>query len=117
MYLPHTHAVAVKGVEVTAVNGTSATVSWNVLIFPDLAIDYYTVVYSQLYYQQNGEKSAVFLPPATSGLITHLDTNDIYQFQVFATVTEDGRTLNGERSSSVHFTRPCKNCSYIFTDA
>ena len=49
-----------------------------------------------------------FPMPVTSGVITDLDSTAIYQFQVFATVTVDGRTVDGERSNPVYFTRPRK---------
>ena len=94
---------------VVVFSDTSVTVSWNVL---DISIDYYTVVYtvvnSRVSQQQNEEMSAVFSSPATSGVITDLDSIAIYQFQVFATVTVNGRTVDGERSIPVYFTRPCK---------
>ena len=90
---------------VVVFSDTSVTVSWNVL---DISIDYYTVVYSRVSQQQNEEMSAVFSSPATSGVITDLDSTAIYQFQVFATVTVSGRTVDGERSIPAYFTRPCK---------
>ena len=52
--------------------------------------------------------SAVFAPPATSGVIGGLDPDTDYQFQVFATVTVDGEPLEGERSAPVTFSRPRK---------
>ena len=52
--------------------------------------------------------SAVFPPPATSGVIGGLDPATDYQFQVFATVTLDGVPLEGERSAPVTFSRPRK---------
>ena len=82
------------------VDDTSVTVSWNDLIIPDFSIDYYTVVYSQASQQQ---MSAVFSPPATSGVITDLASPAIYQFQVFATVTVNGKAVDGEKSSPVYF--------------
>ena len=101
--------VVVQGVEVMVLNDTSVTVSWNEI--PDFSIDYYTVIYSRVSEgggRQNGEKSAQYPPPATSGVITDLDSTAIYQFQVFATVTVSGRTVDGERSNPVYFTIPCK---------
>ena len=93
----------------SSLDSTSVNVSWDVLIILDFPIDKYTVIYSQLSQQQNGkEMSAVFLPPATSGVINDLRITDIYQFQVFATVTVDGSPLDGERSAPVNFTRPSK---------
>ena len=93
------------------VDDTSVTVSWNDLIIPDFSIDYYTVVYTRLSQQQNEEMST---SPATSGVGIDLDTTAIYQFQVFATVTVDGRTVDGERSNPVYFTRPRKKmCTYM----
>ena len=102
---------AVEGVEVTVVNDTSVTVSWNELIIPDFSFDYYTVVYSLV--AQNEEMSAVFPSPATSGVITDLDSTDVYQFQVFATVTVGGRTVDLKRSTPVYFRRPRKK-TYMY---
>ena len=87
----------------TSLNDTSVTVSWDDLIIPYFSIDYYTVAYSRISQQKNKEMSAVFPPPATSGVITDLDPTAIYQFQVFATVTVSGRTLEGERSNPAYF--------------
>ena len=90
----------------TSLNDTSVTVSWNNLIIPDFSINYYTVVYSRVAQRrrrQDGEMSAVFSPPTTSGVITDLDSTDVYHFQVFATVTVSGRTVDGEKSSPVYF--------------
>ena len=93
----------------SSVNSTSVNVSWNYLIILDFPIDYYTVAYSGLSQQQDGrEMSAMFLPPATSGVINDLNDRDIYQFQVFATVTVDGVPLEGKRSAPVNFTIPRK---------
>ena len=105
MIYPYSHAAAVQGVEVTSVDSTAVTVSWNVLI---VSIDYYTVVYSRIPHtfnlkRQYGEMHAVFNSPATSGVISGLTPGDTYQFQVFATVTVDGRILVGERSTPVNF--------------
>ena len=85
-----------------SLNDTSVTVSWNDLIIPDFSIDYYTVVYSGPLQQQ---MSAVFPSPATSGVITDLASPAIYQFQVFATVTVSGRTVDGEKSSPIYFVK------------
>ena len=93
---------AVERVEVMSLNDTSVTVSWNDLIIPDFSIDYYTVVYSGPLQQQ---MSAVFPSPSTSGVITDLASPAIYQFQVFATVTVSGRTVDGEKSSPVYFVK------------
>ena len=98
-------SATVQGVEVTAVNSTAVNVSWDVLI---VSIDYYTVVYSRIPHTLNlssqyGEMQAVFNSSATSGVISRLTPGDTYQFQVFATVTVDGRILVGERSTPVNF--------------
>ena len=98
------------------VDNTSVTVSWNDLIILDFSIDYYTVVYTRLSQQQNEEMS---ISPATSGVGIDLDTTAIYQFQVFATVTVNGRTVDGEKSTPVYFTRPRKKmcactCAYLY---
>ena len=90
----------VQGVEVAAVTDTTVNISWDDI--NDYSVDFYTVVYSGLYRRQGGgEMSAVFIPPATSGVIAGLELATYYQFQVFASVTVNGVTLNGERSISV----------------
>ena len=105
MLFPYT--AAVEGVTVTARSDTAVNVSWNAVIIPDFSVDFYTVVYSPVSLsrrrQDGGEMSAVFSPPATSGVIGGLDSDTDYQFQVFATVTVDGEPLEGEGSTSVRF--------------
>ena len=99
----HSLTVAVQGLKVAALTDTAVTVSWNALDipdFPDFSIDHYTVLYSQ----QDGAMSAQFSFTATSGVIAGLDSTATYQFQVFANVTVDGTSLEGERSSPVSFT-------------
>ena len=87
----------------TARSDIAVTVSWNAVIIPDFSVDFYTVVYSPVSQsrrrQDGGEMSAVVPPPATSGVIGGLDPATDYQFQVFATVTVDGVTLEGERNA------------------
>ena len=84
-------------------NDTAVVVLWNSI--QNFSVDFYTVVYSPVSQrrrrQDGGEMSAVFAPPATSGRITGLDSATDYQFQVFATVTVDGVTLQGEGSAPV----------------
>ena len=75
--------------------------SWNKLVIPYVIIDHYTVVYS--HDQQDREMNAVFPHSATSGIISDLSSTVVYRFQVFATITVDGRTVDGERSTVVHF--------------
>ena len=86
-------------------NDTAVTVSWNSI--QSYPVDFYTVVYSPVPQrrrrQDGGEMSAVFPPPATSGVIGGLDPATDYQFQVFANVTVDGVTLQGEGSAPVRF--------------
>ena len=108
-YFNFTSAAAVQGVGVTALCDTVIIVSWKALIIPDLSIDYYTVVYSQVSQQHDEEMSVLFLPSVTSGVITDLHSSVVYQFQVFITVSMDGNTLEGERSTPAYFARPCKN--------
>ena len=48
--------------------------------------------------------NAQFPSTATSGVIAGLDSPATYQFQVFATVTVDGTSLQGERSSPIRIT-------------
>ena len=91
---------AVKEVEVIAVNATAVNVSWNALIISDVHVDNYTVVYSN---SQDREMNVVFSVHITSGVITNLSVTEFYQFQVFVTVTVNGRSLDGERSAPVNF--------------
>ena len=92
----------------TALNSTAVNVSWDPLVIPDFSIDHYTVLYSQVESQrrrrQDGAMSAQFPSTATSGVIAGLDSTATYQFQVFANVTVNGTSLEGERSSPVSFT-------------
>ena len=92
-------------------NATAVNVSWDML---SINISYYTVVYSQITKDQiraelqrhDGEMSVIFPAPVTSGVVTNLNANGIYQFQVFATVVVNGSLLDGERSTP--FTLSCK---------
>ena len=98
------YTAAVKGVTLTVLNDTSINITWNPLIIPDFPVDFYTVIYIQLQWTQDeGEKSAVFTPPATHGVIAGLDPYANYQFGVFATVTVDGEPVEGERSTPVYY--------------
>ena len=95
----------VQEVELTSLNDTAVNVSWNAPIIRDLSIDYYTVAYSRVSEQQDGEKSAQFPAAATSGVITDLNSTEdtiIYQFQVFIAVTVDSKTVEGQRSAPVY---------------
>ena len=107
----HSLTAAVQGVEVTALNATAVTVSWNALNipdFPDFSIDHYTVLYSRVESQrrrrQDGTMSAQFPSNVTSGVIAGLDSPATYQFQVFANVTVDGTSLQGNRSDPIRIT-------------
>ena len=55
--------------------------------------------------------SVQFPSTATSGVIAGLDSTATYQFQVFATVTVDGRPLQGERSC---FIIDGKECTFVY---
>ena len=48
--------------------------------------------------------SVEFPSNATSGVIAGLNSPATYQFQVFANVTFNGTSLQGERSSPIRFT-------------
>ena len=99
LYSPHT--AAVQGVTVTPLTDTSVTVSWSPVVIPN-PIETYTVVYSPVSEsrrRQDGEMTAEFPGSVTSGVITDLDPALSYQFQVFATITVDGVSLEGERST------------------
>ena len=91
---------AVEGVEVVSLCDTVVLLLWNKLVIPYVIIDYYTVVYS--HDQQDREMNAVFPLSATSGIVSDLNSTVVYRFQVFATITVDGRTVDGERSTLVH---------------
>ena len=91
----------VERVTVTSLTDTSVTVSWNAVIIPDFPIDSYTVVYSPVSEsdrRQDGEMTAVFSGSVTSGVITDLEPAVIYQFQVYANITVDGVSVEGEWS-------------------
>ena len=87
-------------------DGTSVTVSWDVLIIPDFSVTTYTVLYSRLSEQEDEEMRVEVSD--TSAAISALYSDNVYQFEVFATVTVDGIPLEGERSSPVYLTRPRK---------
>ena len=93
-------AAAVEARVVIALDDTSVSVYWNSLIIPDFDIDNYTVVYYQMNSQtpEDREMTAVFPGSSTSAIITDLDPDLSYQFQVFATVGVAGQSLEGERS-------------------
>ena len=120
------YAAAVKGVTVTQLNETSVTVSWNAVIIPDFPIDSYTVVYSPVSEsdrRQDGEMTAVFPGSVTSGVITDLEPVVIYQFQVFANITVDGVSVEGEWSEPVTnegvlctFPLDCYNMKIVYLD-
>ena len=83
----------------TPLTDTSVTVSWSPVVIPDFPIETYTVVYSPVSEsrrRQDGEMTAEFPGSVTSGVITDLDPA---LSQVFATVTVDGVSLEGERST------------------
>ena len=88
----------------TSLSETSVSVSWNALV---ISIDNYIVVYSPV--SGDGEMTAVFPGTVTSGIITDLDPALNYQFQVFATVTVYGVTLEGERSDPQLTSKPLLN--------
>ena len=107
----HSLTAAVQGVEVAALNATAVTVSWNVLNitdFPDFSIDHYTVLYSRVESQrrrrQDGTMNAQFSSNVTSGVIAGLDSPATYLFQVFANVTVNGTSLEGNRSDPIRIT-------------
>ena len=93
-------AAAVEARVVIALDDTSVSVYWNSLIIPDFDIDNYTVVYYQMNSQtpEDREMTAVFPGSSTSAIITDLDPDLSYRFQVFATVGVAGQSLEGERS-------------------
>ena len=99
----HLLTAAVQGVTADTV----VIISWDALVIPDFPIDHYTVLYSRVESQrrrrQDGAMSSQFPSTATSGVIDGLNLTATYQFQVFATGTVNGTSLEGERSSPVIF--------------
>ena len=87
-------------------NDTIVIILWEALViqgYPN-AVENYIVVYSpvsQRHRRQSREMSVVFPSTATSGVITGVDPEVTYQFQVFATAIVENTTLVGERSSPV----------------
>ena len=99
-FLPYT--AAIENVTLTVLNDTAIIISWTMPPkFLDLSVDYYTVVYTQVPGQDGQVMSAMFPPSATFGVIAGLNSATNYQFQVFASVTMDYITLEGERSISI----------------
>ena len=80
---------------------TVVQISWDPLIIPGHPIDSYTVVYSPVSQRRKRqeEEKMVFPGTVTSAVITGLDSSVNYQFHVFATVTVNGQTLEGEKST------------------
>ena len=89
--------------------GTSVTISWEVLIIPDFPVTY-TVAFSRLSEQDDEEMSVNVSDTFT--VISALNVENIYQFEVFVTVTVDETALKGERSSPVYVTRPRKYSNF-----
>ena len=102
----HSLTAAVQGVEVTVLNATAVNVSWNALVIPDFSIDHYTVLYSRVESQRRRRQDGAiqFSSNATSGVIAGLDSTATYLFQVFATGTLNGTSLEGETSTPFSFT-------------
>ena len=63
--------------------------------------------------RQDGEMTAVFPDSATSGVITDLEPAVIYQFQVFATVTVNGVSLEGEWNDPVFKTSKSRRTFHV----
>ena len=66
------------------------------------------MVYSQLSEQEDEEMRVEVSD--TSAVISALNSDNIYQFEMFTTVRVDGIPLEGERSSPVYLTR-ARKCS------
>lgn len=92
----------------TVLNETAVNVSWKALTIPYFSVTSYTIMYSRLS-QENEEISVEIFPPDTFSVIFAPTSKHIYKFEVFATATVDGKSLEGERSNSVYLTRPRKN--------
>ena len=85
---------------VESLNDTSVNVSWNALVIPDYPIYTYTVIFSPVTSksQEEGEMMIIVAGSVTSIVITGLDPSFNYQFQVFATVIVNNKTLDGDSS-------------------
>ena len=106
-FLLYNYTAAVQGVEVVSLNNTAAIISWSPLIISGISVDYYVVVYSRILKNgknQDEDKGAMLNVFTTPGVITDLHAGDVYRFQVYATLTIDGRLLEGKRSTPVNFT-------------
>ena len=96
----------VTGVMVVATNTTSVRVSWLAVqgLPQDGILTGYTVYYRSLpntsKRQSGGYISQTFPPTTTSGDITNLSPNGVYQFSVVAMVTIAGQSYNGDIPSS-----------------
>ena len=109
VYYSFSHTATVEEVMVESLNDTSVIVSWTEVVIPGHDIDTYTVIYSPVTSkrQEEGEMMIIVPGSVTSIVITGLDPsfNFNYQFQVFATVIVDGRTVEGDRSITVDTVR------------
>ncbi|KAL5479271.1 hypothetical protein EMCRGX_G022770 [Ephydatia muelleri] len=96
----------VTGVVVSAINTATVRVSWlAVPLPPDGILTGYTVYYRSLpntsKRQSGGYTSQTFPPTTTSGDITNLNPNDVYQFSVVVMVTIMGQLYSGEVDPSL----------------
>ena len=105
VYYSFSHTATVEEVMVASLNDTSVIVSWTEVVIPDHDINTYTVIYSPVSQRrkrhEESEMIIIVLGNVTSIVITGLNPSFNYQFQVFATVTVDGQTLEGDRSNTV----------------
>ena len=90
---------------VESLNDTSVQVTWNAVVIPGHDIDNYTVIYSPVTSngQDEGEEMIIIVPGSVTAIvISGLNPSFHYQFQVFATVTVNEQSLEGDRSTAVH---------------
>ncbi len=105
MYVPS--SAQVEGVSVRVLNDTAVEVSWKSVALPLEELTGYRVVYSQVepsMKRQTGGTNMTggnetFPRDANSGVISGLETGEIYHFQVTALArTVDGIEVEGEAS-------------------
>ena len=104
------------GVVVVFTNSTSARVSWlAVQLPPDGLLTGYSVYYRSLpntsKMQSGGYISQTFPPTTTSGDITNLSPNGMYQFIVVAEVTTLGQLYIGEVDTTLAVSKYYSSCS------
>ena len=88
----------------TLLTDASVKLSWDAVIISGVPIHIYTVIFSAVSSNDrlsDREITAVFPGSVTSGVISDLESAITYRFQIFATVTVDGVSVEGEWSNAV----------------